>query len=375
MKAPSNSPENPRPWLERLHEWWIGFLDGPNPPRNALLRQQQHTRRKIGTIGALATVLGLAGAVMVETCDSNGEPEKEVPGLIEEPEARKKGVEFFGQTIEIADQARFDAQVAKAHQHLILKFSIPGKVPDGKGDLRDETKDEYWKRAIEGDFRNVLIEMDRYRPLIETRAQALGVNTDILAFFGIEAGFDPLKKSPSGYCGLGQVGKEAVMDVTRETQATYKIETDTLLEKVDWYDLRYDQLYGIENGIAYIDHLKDDFPLTVQDLLRGNNPMKRWLESVIDEERKITRLDTMEAQLGIAPQKDEDFKVRYQGILKTILPTGDVKIADPGSFALYAYNMGQSGVARLVLLNFVQAKVQGGRFIDQRPGLITYFDV
>ncbi|MFA6528858.1 MAG: hypothetical protein WCT46_04970 [Candidatus Gracilibacteria bacterium] len=257
-------------------------------------------------------------------------------------------IEFLGTTVEILDEKKFQDMHDLALQHLILKFSIPGKVIDATTHKeRPETKDEYWHRAIEVDFRGVLCRMQQYMEMICRYGHEMGFNMDVLSYFGIEAGFDPLKRSHSGYCGLGQMGEDAIADVREKGHLEDKNKIQPA-QMNPWYDLRYDPAHGIPNGVAYLEKLRDDFPKTILQLLdKFPVQIQKWLEP---------RLDAIEKQLGIKT-KGASYAARYKAVIGLIIPD-DIAIADPASFAIHSYNMGIAGVAKLVFLNFVDAYVR-----------------
>lgn len=350
-------PHHPDEGVPRRWQKVRGWFSKPEGPDRCDLSR----RRLLTQICALAVISRLPAC----------EP-KDSPTTIKTKECHKK-ITFFGNTIEIADEKKFKEIHDKALQHLLLKFSTPCKVPDAvNGGIRNETKDEYWHRAIEEEFCRVLCTMGRYEKMITNNADSLGLDHDVLTYFGIEAGFDPLKCSPSGYCGLGQIGKDAVRDVRTKTKINEKIADH---EMNPWYDLRYDPTYGIPNGVAYLKLIRDEFPKTVQKLLRKfSQQIKRWLEEETDRETHKTRLDDMEEKLQIQNGKKDEYETRYERLTKIIMPREDITIADPESFAIHSYNIGSAGVAKLVILNFFSAHLEKKNLMTDKKISIFHLD-
>ncbi len=353
--------------------------DGSEDLTEAPLRSQELDVDRRSFLGGLAAVLGMASIPGVGGCTEEiVEPAPVAPVEPVEVEPGRPQIKFLGHSIEILDEVRFKEMHEKALQHLLLKFSARKK---------GELNEDYWKRAIEEDFHGVLLRMGRYETLIQDHAQSVGLDPDVLAYFGIEAGFNPLKRSPSGYSGLGQIGKDAVSDTRSVLLRAYpEMKPDELgidSKKMNaWYDLRYDPLYGILYGLAYLKLLGDKFPETIQGLLeKYSGSIQQWLEAEVNSTTHQTRLDAFEERLSIPKTPRARYQDRYASIVAKTIPSEPVKIADPEGFAIHSYNMGAAGVAKLVFTNFLEATVEGKDIVNEDGvslfslNLVTSFDM
>lgn len=357
---PERAPDNP-PFWERLERWKaavLGFLDGPRPPKDSVDLTRRRVLRGLAAAGILAVGGKVAHALFSgdegDFAGAEGLPTPQSDESAVEHDHRT--IEFFGEKIEIEDEAQFDARLKEATQALLLKFT-----PRRKKELNEN----YWPRALE-EFHQVLIRMGRYEPFIQEVATAMGLHPDVIAFFGIEAGFDPLKRSSSGYCGMGQVGDAAVRDVAHELPADYQSFAISKAAMNSWYDERYEPLHGIVNGLAYVNHLyKERVPETVQQLLSDHRwKIKEWLN-------KGTRFDKIEQEFGWPELEGEE--ARYERLVQEILGKETIVIVRP-TFVIPAYNMGAAGLARLVFLNYLKATLEQDSLLRERRLSIFHLD-
>lgn len=382
-RRPRHSPEeSPDDYLSavqllmsgRLKAFFNRCLEGENPPVNPVDLGRRRFLRGFGAATGLAAAIGI-GAVVLSPEEQAAE-QKGPESTPAAPEACHRTIHFFGQDIEIQDEAEFAVRLDEAMQSLLLKFSERQMVDEplttkDPNDKRLEINEEFWPRALQEDFRNVLVQMERYEPFIGDVAKSMGLHPDVISFFGIEAGFNASKRSHTGFCGIGQVGLEAVEEATSEIPAEYAeyvIPQSAMNKPGDWHDLRYDPARGIVNGVAYIAHLQKEIPETVNDLFKKfRGTIQRWLESpsdASDDAATTQRIDTIEVQLEL-PVLNADMRARTERVMEVILEGKQIEL-NQASFAVPAYNMGAAGVARLVFLNYLDAKVRGDHLLTEQ---------
>lgn len=297
-------------------------------------------------------------AAVLAGCGDQENDQKPTESKVEKKSCHRV-ITFLGQDIEIANEAQFDALYQDALFTILLKLdstylTIVDSVTQQE---RKETIQEHCQRVVCEVFGGALLDSGRYEKLVAKYGQKFGIHPDAIAYFGVETGFDPLKRSVSGYCGIGQIGEDAVNDVRAQDGIEHVIESHQMNR---WYDLRYDPIHGLENSMAYMRILTDQFPSTVQGFVKKyQGTIQGFLEGTSEKGGCATRLDLIEEKLALQPLPDADYATRYARLAETVIPGVPLEIADPQNWAVYGYNMGIGNVAKLVFLNLVHAALNG----------------
>lgn len=297
-------------------------------------------------------------AAVLAGCGDQGDDQKPTEPKVEKPPCHRV-ITFLGQNIEIANEVQFDALYQDALYTILLKLDSTylTVIDPVTQQERKETVPEHCQRVVCEVFGGALLDSGRYEKLVAKYGRKFGIHPDALAYFGVETGFDPLKRSVSGYCGIGQIGEAAVNDVRVQDGIEHVIESHQMNR---WYDLRYDPIHGLENSMAYMRILTNNFPPTVQGFIKKyQGTIKEFLEGKSEKGGRGTRLDAIEEKLGLPPLPGVDYSTRYVRLAEIVIPDIPLEIADPQNWAVYGYNMGIGNVAKLVFLNLVHAALSG----------------